>query len=75
MQELLPRKDELGMWRDCGRRIGRERAMVDRTSNKVKKPEELWIPEGAHPAWIEGLREGYLAEITQDPSYPRTEDI
>lgn len=62
---LLKHKLDLpAYYREAGRQVGKERAAIDRDYRMVRDPETLWIPEGAHPAWVEGLKEGYLANLT-----------
>lgn len=71
-----PQRDRTAdRWYHHGRQLGREHAIIDREAGKKRKPEELWTPEGVHPEFLTGLREGYQDEIARDASYPSTENM
>jgi hypothetical protein len=53
-------------WRNIGLQIGRERGLLDALAGEPRKPDQLWIPDGAHPAYVEALREGYLEAVAGD---------
>ena len=55
-------------WRRIGLEIGRERGQLDRIEGKVIAPEELWLPDNAHPAYIAALKEAYREAVSGAPS-------
>lgn len=70
------RRDPDTYWRNAGHQVGRERAAIDRLANKRQALDQLWIPENVTPAWVEGLKAGYLEGMTpDDPSYPKTTEF
>lgn len=51
-------------WKKIGLQIGRERGQLDNLAGMVQPVDRLWIPRGVDPAYVDGLREGYLETVT-----------
>jgi hypothetical protein len=64
----VTRVDDETKWRNAGRQIGRERATLDLLAGRPKDPAKIAVGEGCHPAWGEGLRQGYREGLeARDP--------
>lgn len=53
--------------RRIGRRMGVLRAQYDKIQGIRQELKHLWRPPTASPAYVEGLLEGYAAEIGNTP--------
>lgn len=58
-QHMTPEK-----WNAIGLQLGRERAVIDLLAGGAVPIDALWMPTGADPAYVDGVRQGYLEVAT-----------